>query len=387
MTGQLRTTLNARAHDLEAWEADLDAIVRDGARRVRRRRVAIAGGLAGVLAVVGGTAALATRGHTTRPQPAGQDVRPLSYAVGSVIHTGSGTIDVGKKVVSYVPTHWGFVFSTPDRDLYLERDGEVRPITTFDGTPSHLATDTSAIVVGDDGMLTAWFDGSRIQTWPGYRTSDSDEVDALDKTNSFNAADSWPADQPPRIEAVSDGHMWFWDGRETWVAAVRPSSSTAGWPDSGFPTPDTVQDAAGDKILVRVGDGLAVTEADLAPQSPTWDGGTDLSGVEPQVPGLSTGDLAPDGEHWFSHDNDEFAVFDSATGQRQEPAHPAFAFAAPYQWLGDGTMAVLATKGTSDDPQIWLLTCRVSTNDCEVAAPHIGGYDDVALPVGVPIGS
>ncbi len=374
MTGQLRTTLNTRADDLTTWEADLDAIVRDGDRRVRRRRVAVASGLAGVLAVAGGTAALTTRGHA-RPQPAEQDTRPLSYAVGQVIHTGNGQVDVGVKVESMVQTINGFVFSGPDQKVYEEKDGDVQEI-------GHLANAQSRIVTGDDGLVVTWWDGERIHAWPTAFASGT--------ANTIPVAESWQPDSPPHVEALSDGHMWYWDGQETKVAEVRPTPSTAFWPDSGFPTPDTIQDAAGDKLLVRVAGGMAVIDANLRPldgdQLPGWEPGTDLSGVEPQVPNLSTGDLAPDGKHWFSHDNDEFALFDSASGQRQEPAHPGFAFAAPYQWLGDDTMAVLATHGSSDDPQISLLTCRVSTNDCQVTAPDIGGYGDVAIPVGQRIG-
>ena len=102
MTGQLRTTLHTRADDLAAWDVDLDAIVRDGGRRVRRRRTALAGGLAGVLVVAGGIAAFAEHTHRTTPQPADDNAKPLTYAVGSVIHSGSTQVDVGVKVESLV---------------------------------------------------------------------------------------------------------------------------------------------------------------------------------------------------------------------------------------------------------------------------------------------
>jgi len=214
MTGQLRTTLHTRADELTPWEPDIEAIVGNGERRVRRRRVAIAGGVAGVLAVVGGVSALATRDHTTRLQPADDHAKPLTYAMGSIIHSGDTAVDVGERVVTLVLTHWGFVFSTPDHQLHQVRDGEVEPITTFDGHPSHLADRSPRLVASDDGWVTAWWDGERIQSWPGYRPSDSGRLDALDKTNSFNARTSWPSQDPPRIEAVSDGHLWFWDGHD-----------------------------------------------------------------------------------------------------------------------------------------------------------------------------
>jgi hypothetical protein len=389
MTGQLRTTMQTRADDLGPLDLDLDAIVRGGNRRLRRRRTVLAGGVAGTLAVVAGAAALTFGGHSGSRaiQPADSAAKPLSYAVGSVIHSGDTTIDVGEKVVSFVQTHWGFVFSTSDHRLHQVRDGQVGPITTFDGHPSQLAGSTP-LVTGDDGLLTAWWDGERIQTWPGYRSGDG-MVDAFDKTNSFNAASSWPSSDPPRIQAVSDGHLWFWDGQDPWIAEVRPMTSTAGWKDTNPPGSGTVVDAAGERVLVNLGGGMAVTRANLRPLDragiATWQPGGDLANLDVQVPDVSSGDLAPDGKHWFTQDADQFAVFDSTTGERQDVAFKklGFDFAAPYQWLGNDTIAALALpKAATGLQPISLLTCHVSTNDCVVTARDIGDATDVALPIG-----
>ena len=63
MTGQLRSTLQSRGDRLGAWEPDLDAVVASGDRRVRRRRIGLAGaGLAAVVAAVTAVA-LAGAGH------------------------------------------------------------------------------------------------------------------------------------------------------------------------------------------------------------------------------------------------------------------------------------------------------------------------------------
>jgi len=393
MTGQLRTTLRTRADDIETWDVDVDTIVRDGHRRVRRRQVALAGGVAAVLAVTGGLTALVGRDHTgNHVPPADQDVKPLTYAVGSVIHSGDTTVDVGERVVTLVQTHWGFVFSTPDRELHQIRDGQVEPLDTFGEHPSHLAEGTPRLVVSDDGLLTSWFDGSRIQTWPGYRPSNGEELDALDKTNSFNAANSWTDADPPRIEAVSDGHLWFWDGFDTWTAEVRPLTSTAGWKDAGFSDPEMIRSVVGDRVLIRVGGGMAVVKANLLPppHQPGWAGwepGTDVSGVRAQVSGVTDGVLSPDGDHWFTHDGGQFAVYDSTTGDGQEPTHDGFVGVTPYQWLGNDTIAAFGSRSSAPGGPVSLLTCRVSTNDCTVAAADVGTADEVVVPDGLPAGS
>jgi hypothetical protein len=378
MTGDLRTTLNTRADALDTWDVDLDAIVRAGDRRLRRRRAALAGGVAGVLAAVVGMSALVAHDHISRPLPADQDAKPLTYAVGSVIHTGTGPVDVGIKVESMVQTTHGFVFSGPDQKVYEEEDGDVQQI-------GHLANSHTHLVVGDDGLVTGWWDGSRIQTWPGRNG----------RTNSFAVADHWSAESPPSVRAISDAHLWFWNGQKTAIAEVEPFTSSMVWFVSGAGQASTIQDVSGNAALVRAGHegpghegvGLAVIGTDLqAAGGVTWPDGVSPTTAQPQVRDISSGHLAPDGRHWFTQDNDEFAVFDSATGQRQDPAHPGFAFAAPYQWLGNDTMAVLALKGMSDHESISLLTCHVSTNDCEVTAEDIGYFDEVAIPAGEAFG-
>ena len=375
MTGQLRTTMHTRADELGRLDLDLDAIVRDGNRRLRRRRSVMAAGAGALALVAAGTAVgLHGRGTTAEPSPADQAAKPLVYAVGSVIHSGDSTIDVGRKVVSMVQTARGFVFSDPGQNVYEEQDGDVQQI-------GHLATARSRLVTGDDGLVATWWDGHQIHLWPVAFSEGN--------RNTIPPAQSWQPDRTPYVEALSDGHLWFWDGRETKVAEVRPTEGTAFWPDAGLPDPGTVQDAAGDRILVRVSNGLAVVRANLRPLDAagitTWKPGTDLTGVTPQVSDDSTGDLSPDGSHWFTDDHDQFAVFDSATGHRQDVAFQdlGFQFAAPYQWLDDDTIAALALPKATNDPQsISLLTCHVSTNDCVVTAQDIGDSTQVAIPVG-----
>jgi hypothetical protein len=369
MTGQLRSTLQTRADDLEPWEVDVDAVIGAGNRRLRRRRVALAGGTAIALAVAAGATTLGIRHHDTSPAPANDTAIPLAYAVGSVIHTGDTTVDVGVKVESMVALKDGYLYSGPDGTVYHWGDGAAQKL-------GHVADRSTRLYVSDDGIAAVWSDGHYIEGWP---------LGPIGNTRFWGGFD--PHDGEVNVvEALSDGHLWFWDGNATEVAETRPLGD-AGWKDKGLGQASVV-DAAGDRILVDVGGGMAVARANLlTPDNlATFQPGTDLTGVTPQVTGVSTGDLAPDGQHWFTSDDGRFAVYDSTTGDGQEPTHDGFVGVTPYQWLGNDTIAAIGSPSSAPDGPVSLLTCRVSTNDCTVAVADAGTGDDVVLANGQPTG-
>lgn len=380
MTGQLRTSLHTHADALEAWDVDLDTLLRAGDRRLRRRRASLAGGLAGVLVLAGGIAAFGGRDHRTSPTPAEQDAHPLTYAVGGVIHSGGTTIDVGTTVRSLVVLKAGFVYSGPDRTVSAWHDGHAL-------TLGHLASDTTRLVASDDGYDVAWWDGQQIDAWPN-------PVGPADRVLPFPGPDPDYWETPHTVEALSAGHMWIWDSHATWVTEMLPLSTHGVWKDSGLGHQQSVVDAAGDQILVNVGGGLAVTTANL--RDPERDTGaplvTDLGSVAPQVPNIASGDLAPDGRHWFSADHDQFAVFDSTTGRRLAgPTLSGFSDALPYQWLDADTVAAYGHRDSDEanglglDAPISLLVCQVSTATCRLAAADIGNRSNLAIPDGLPL--
>lgn len=375
MTGQLRTTLHTRADDLAAWDVDLDAIVRDGGRRVRRRRTALAGGLAGVLVVAGGIAAFAEHTHRTTPQPADDNAKPLTYAVGSVIHSGSTQVDVGVKVESLVAAKDGLFYSGPDRTVYVWRHGHAQAL-------GHLDDSSTRLFVSDDGVNVVWWDGKEIVAWPGLRRP----------VETFQGPQPRYWNSLHVVQAISDERMWFWDGHRTWTANVLPSPSSAVWPDKAFTSAASVQDAAGDRVLVRIGDGLAVARDNLYPldvhQLSGWRPGSDLSTATGRVRGVSSGDLAPDGKHWFSEDRGQFTVYDSATGAARAFTHPGgYPSATPYEWLGNDTIAAVALYPPVDGwilQPVNFLICHVSTGTCAVAEKDAGTEGNLVLSDGKP---
>jgi hypothetical protein len=136
-------------------------------------------------------------------------------------------------------------------------------------------------------------------------------------------------------------------------------------------------------------DGLAVVKANLRPTSNgpalnDWQPRTDLTGVHAQVPRVSTGDLAPDGRHWFAAEGGQLTVFASNDGSTQEPDHPGFEHVTPYQWLSNDTIAATAQATDASDGPVSILTCRVSTNTCTVAQRDVGAAGDVVVASGLP---
>jgi hypothetical protein len=183
----------------------------------------------------------------------------------------------------------------------------------------------------------------------------------------------------PRVIAIDGPRVYYWDDAGLSPYGMLTGDATLMDADA---TLDTLSDAANGMLLHQVAQ--ESPEAGVAGLAVT----TRLADESPFVPGISEGDLSADGRHVLTQQADQFAVFDVATGRRQDPAHPGFPFAAPYQWLDDDTIAALALAHPDggEDAKISLLTCHLSTNDCEVTVPDAGGYRELAIPFGEALG-
>lgn len=364
MTGQLKTTMERHADALAAPVLDLDAIMRNGRGR-RRRRTALIGGLAAAAVVVAGGIALGTgrQGHdTTADQYAGLGDTSFTYAIGSVLHSGDTTVDLGADIASYVQTSTGVVFTDPQHRVYVVDDAAPRQIGT--------STASSTLVADDAGVTVAWVDGDRL------------EIYQMGSQGPVSVPVQRPASgESPVVHAISGGLVWFWDARGTMTYQVDRQRLDE---VTGRDSSQAVQDVANGLVLAEVGGtsgggGLAVRAVGA-----NWA----FDGTAPETSNIYSGDLAPDGQHWFTQDSDQFAVFDSQTGQRTDPPHPGFEFAAPYRWLDDDTIAVLALPTVKDAAKapVSLLTCHVSADTCTVTASDIGTSSQIAIPVGQAIG-
>jgi hypothetical protein len=358
MTGQLRSTLHNHADDLGLLDLDLDAIAREGDRRTRRRRVSVIGGVSiAAVAAVGVTLVTGGHPHSSPAQVTDLGAGAFTYAVGSVVHIGASQVDVGHQVGSLVQTTSGVVFADDQRHVYDVDGDATRAIGEVTGTDS-------ALTVDDAGTTVAWVDGGNLEV---YRVGPTDPTTV-------------PVPAPPQhssvaVKAVTGDAVWFWNGQDLMTYDV--SSGTTAQVGGTFAS-DTLQDVSAGRMLVNVpqGNGSNVMEVVPVGGAPHGQGAVD---------NISDGDLSPDGRHWFTQDADQFAVFDSATGTRQDPPYDGFAFAAPYKWIDDDTIAALALPSVTDadTAPITLLTCHVSTNACSVTARDIGDFSQVAAPVGI----
>ena len=365
MTGLLKHTLETRADELGPLPLDLDAVVREGDRRVRRRRQALIGGGA-ALAVAASATAYAVVARPSAPpttQVAGDPTAPLVYASGTTLHDGDRTVDLGVHPVSLVPTGSGVVFADAGRQVYAwDGSGDPRRIGFVPGIDSRL-------VASDDGSVVAWAQGGDLEVLrDGAQRPDSVPLTP-------------PAtDELTYVDAVTGSNVWVWDGRG--IVRVDVATGASRVVARGGDR-EQVQSAGGGSLLVRYPSGEdGGPSMDVVPQS--WDG----TG-HPRVSDFSSGTLAPDGRHWFSQDADQFAVMDSQTGERTDMPYDGFAFAAPYRWVDADTIEALAMKGTKDPrtQSISILRCTLSTTSCEVAASDLGTYEQVTLPIGMRVGA
>lgn len=171
--------LRTRVDNVEVPQVDVAALVAAGDHRVGRRRAAVAAGgvAAAVLAVAIGSATLGdssdrSQGPVDAPSstPPSQDVRAgavreLAYAVGSTIHYGERTIDVGGPVY--------FVDATDDGVVFVRGEG-----TKYPQPAMQELWFTDGIVI--DRIGTVW--GSPARGY-GVRSSDAGSIVAWGKAD------------------------------------------------------------------------------------------------------------------------------------------------------------------------------------------------------------
>jgi hypothetical protein len=384
MTGLLRDTMNERADAAGRPHLDLGAIIEDGDRRVRRRRVAASGAIAvaaaAVVAAVAFTPA-ALDSDSDRPPAVGAPDGPFArdlptYAVGSQIHYGDDVLRLDHQVRSFVQTDAGFVYSAPEGQVMFTDGHDERQIGSTDSAGNALAAD-------DSGPYVAWLDptGPAGPEFVVYDTSRGEEA--------VRTADGIAADP----QAQNDIN--------TMAAVIAIDGGTVYWHDSiGVQAYDiasgaitTVQGGADANWLDDVESGVLAHQRDLHYRG---DAGSQqiVVGADPDAgrgfAPFSHGYLSPDAQHVALFGGDQTEIHNVATGADVSKAMKARSFSgAVYfgQWIDDDQVTFVVHHETQSGLTTDLFSCSIAAQACEVAASDISGEgQDPAILPGMPAG-
>ncbi|WP_167735981.1 hypothetical protein [Nocardioides sp. 503] len=382
MTEKLRDLLHDRAAGVDFAPDDLDALVRAGDRRVRRRRGLAAGGALAALAVAAALVVPAlSGGGDAAPEPTDNrtdtatETLPnggVSWATSSVILAGDDALDVGHEVSVYVATTHGYVFADPEGTVYSVVDGKVDAIGRTDESEPHLVAD-------DGSSLVGWVDFSSGPA-PAFmvfdQSTEAEPAFAGGETTDDMSAAAASAD-PAYFYAIDDGTAYWRDAR----GAVAVDLETQ---DTELVDPDAVDgldilDVQNGVIAFRDGKGVAVgTTRETAVQLPGVV--TDSGELSPQGTAFAFYVDVPDPENGGHTEARVVGVDGSAVPL--DIASATLSFAVPYGWLDDDTVAVLSS-GPIEARYQSLLGCDVATGECEMTVENAGAARaQIVLPNG-----
>ena len=380
MTGLLKSVMHERVDAVDTPHLDVDAMISNGNRRVRRTRVA--GAVTGVaaVAVLAAVVPFAAGQWSTADAPAGPAGAPAfaerepSYAAGSAIHHGDQVIQVGVgiQVQSYVQTDDGFVFTTQDGDVAFT-DGE---------STEHLGTTSKKgfyLKADDQGSLAAWVEFPQGEA-PRFVVYDTAERARVVETSEGNrpGMTSFRDTDAAYIYAVDDGNVYWRSGDGAVRYDVGTGASEVLDPNAN---PFDIEDVANDQIAhnVETNDPAAYSNILLAVSR-------DLSTPAEPLPKATHGVLSPSATYVATDASDEMAVYDVATRQDVSPSTDGYAFVAAYGWLDDSTVMMVGLETSDQSQPIDLLRCTVPAGKCTVAVDDAATSEDLVIPVGERLG-
>jgi hypothetical protein len=368
VTGLLKDLMHDRADRLAQPVLDLEAIARDGERRVRRRRVV--GGVTGLAGVVA-LAAMAPlvldgrNGGNDQDRTAVSEAAELTWAEGDVIHVGSQAHQIGHDVHAFVATDDGYVLMDPDGAVWSWTGGRAERVGAAVKNPSS----SSALLVADG-------------PWAGWVDSDHTRFVFLDQAagNFVRAPISIGRDEG-RIFAIDGTTAYVSDQRG--VVTIDLGSGEAAVIGPRAPGSE-IDDVEGGLILHS----LSKNDSELTVAA------RDLETDEPAL-GVRGGDLSPSGRYVMSENSstqsDTFTLLQLPDGQDlTPPVAQDYDFFLGYAWSDDDTYTAFGMRGVggSDESAISidLLTCEVDTRSCQVAGDHPRSFRNFEIPVGMHLG-
>ncbi|GAB2590074.1 hypothetical protein [Kribbella endophytica] len=368
MTGLIKETLTEHADAVTEPALDLDAVMRTGDRRIKRRKVAtrLTVAAAAVAVVAGGITAVRVVDNSAPPagQPGNFTERRPTYSMDSKIHFGSETIEVGKdEIATFAQTDAGFVYVTPTGTV---KAADGRRITQI-GAGNTL----KRLTVDDAGTLVGWVDsGAQRPEFVVYDVAARREVVRTAQGTVANPAEG----KAPRVSAIDDGFAYFSTGTGVyrWNLATGANS--------------LIDPKAGPEKLQGVDAGQFTWEVLQAPnQTQQIAVGTDLRRPPAKVYDGWTSNVSPSARYLMTDMADEVRLFDLRTGQQLPLKFPGYTLIVPTQWQGDGSFyAVGFTK--DEKAPVDLLKCSTSELTCEVELARFAPSPSETVGFQLPVG-
>jgi hypothetical protein len=302
-----------------------------------------------------------------QPANSGFGERTATYAAGSLIHFGDRVIDVAPHTIaSFVQADAGFVFTTPNGDVYVS-DGKATARIGGGNTTLRLAAD-------DEGAFVGWVDTSVTPAeFVVFDTAKESEVVRTSQGNTSAMPDR--GEQAPYFHAIDDG-VAYWRSGEGVVKAVIGTGTTE--PVRPNASSLWLYDVANGQLARSSFDDLSVTvSADPHAEGPFY-AGRGWADLSPEATYVAT---EPSATHVGAARNGDTGIFDVVTGA---DVTPPTQYRSLYlgSWLDDGSFVGVAFQRPGAAASGDLLTCSVVDRSCDVTAVDVGPLGAVQLPNG-----
>jgi hypothetical protein len=369
VTGLLKETLTEQADGVTEPALDLDALMRTGDRRIRRRKATLTVTVAAAsAAILAGGITIAAKVNNDPAHPAGQSMnfteRRPTYAKGDVIHFGSESLQLGDdELTAFVQTDAGFVYVTADGTVKVADGRRTMKIGTGDTT--------QRLTVDDAGTLVGWVDSGAKR--PEFVVYDVGARREIVRTAEGTVAGA-PEDRAPRVSAIDDGFAYFSTGTTVYRWDLATGTGTV------------IDPHAGPEKLHSVDAGRFTWEVHRASDTMTQIAvGTDLRRPPAKIyPGWDT-NVSPDARYLMTDMADEVRLFDLRSGKQLPLKFPGYVLIAPTQWQGDAAFYAVGFKKSTDE-RLDLLRCSTSTLTCQVVGAGFASASvnrpEFQLPVG-----
>jgi hypothetical protein len=205
MNESVKTMLHERAESVAFRPPDLWAVKAAGDRRIRGRRLASVLAGAAAVAVIAGSVVVFGRPNDPPPVISPWPSNAVTWAIGSTIHIGSETVEVGHTVRALVRTAAGFATIDDANHVYsvtadgVRRIGDATPAPPFD---SDVGDDQARLVSDPRGTLVGWVGAGT--DWLNLQTYDQ----ATGRHRSYPAIGATPPGGA--VFHAIDGRTGYW---------------------------------------------------------------------------------------------------------------------------------------------------------------------------------